>query len=135
MSLRLVSKAEGRSGVVRRKSSSRFRASFFRLPPSAFRLALLAACIASRASHADSAGDSIAREGRAVFEKCRDAVVKIQAVDDHGTLAGSGFFIDPNGTLYTSYTIGGETRDIDVLLGGRRIRAERLLSDSRSGIA
>src|SRR5439155_18407257 len=80
-------------------------------------------------------GDSIAREVRAVFEKCRDAVVKIQAVDDHGTLAGSGFFIDPNGTLYTSYTIGGETRDIVVLLGDRRIRAKRLLSDSRSGIA
>ena len=65
------------------------------------------------------------------------AVVRIEA-DGHATaaLSGTGFFIDPNGTLYTSYTVGGESRDIVVAF--RRARAiprSRLISDLRSGIA
>ena len=39
---------------------------------------------------------------------------KIEATDAHGQLSGTGFFIDPNGTLYTCYSVGGETREIVV---------------------
>ena len=78
---------------------------------------------------------SIGQEVRAIFSKCQRAVVKIEATDEHGDLSGSGFFIDPNGTLYTSYTIGGNSRDIAVLVGGERCNARRLIADPRSGVA
>lgn len=84
---------------------------------------------------AGSVFDSISQEVHDVFEKSRDAVVKIEAVDANGQLAGTGFFIDPNGTLYTSYTIGGESTDITVIRGERKYPATRLLGDPRSGIA
>jgi len=70
-----------------------------------------------------------------VFEKCRRAVVKIQATDQNGRLSGTGFFVDPNGTIFTSYTVGGESHDIVVEFGEKRFPATRLISDLRSGIA
>lgn len=78
---------------------------------------------------------AIAQEVRAVFAKCRSAVVKIEATDELGELSGTGFFIDPNGTLYTSYTIGGASRDITVHFDGRRYDARRLIAEPRSGVA
>lgn len=72
---------------------------------------------------------------RAVFEKCQPAVVKIEASDAHGRLSGTGFFIDPNGTLYTSYSVGGESNDITVTVGQARHTATRVIGDLRSGIA
>jgi serine protease Do len=78
---------------------------------------------------------AIQQEVQAVFEKCRPAVVRIEAVDAHGHLSGTGFFIDPNGTLYTSYTVGGESREISVAFGNERYPAQRLVGDLRSGIA
>ncbi|MES2573249.1 MAG: trypsin-like peptidase domain-containing protein [Verrucomicrobiota bacterium] len=82
-----------------------------------------------------TATESIAEEVRSVFESCRKAVVRIEAVDHHGALSGTGFFIDPNGTLYTSYTVGGESRDIVVCHGTTRRPAQRIVADPRSGIA
>jgi serine protease Do len=82
-----------------------------------------------------SVADSLAAEVRSVFEKCRRAVVKIEATDQLGHLSGTGFFIDPAGTLYTSYTIGGETTDIVVRHGERKLPARRVFADPRSGIA
>lgn len=79
--------------------------------------------------------DTIQQSVQAVFAKCRSAVVRIEAVDRHGPLSGTGFLIDPNGTIYTSYTVGGETRDIHVMMGGDRYMARRLVSDLRSGVA
>ena len=75
------------------------------------------------------------QQTQAIFEKCGGAVVRIKASDTHGRLAGSGFFIDPNGTLYTTYSVGGETQDITVEFRGIRHPATRLISDARSGIA
>jgi S1-C subfamily serine protease len=75
------------------------------------------------------------REVQAVSDKCRGAIVRIEAIDGRGYLSGTGFFIDPNGTLYTCYTVGGESRDIQVEFGGVRYPAQRLVSDPRSGIA
>ncbi len=79
--------------------------------------------------------ESIQQEIQAVFAKSGPAVVKIEATDGNGRLAGTGFFIDPNGTLYTSYSVGGESQDITVQFQGERHPATRLISDLRSGIA
>ena len=58
-----------------------------------------------------------------------------EATDEHGLLAGSGFFVDPNGLLYTTYSIAGESRDIVVLRGDQKFPARRLVADPRSGMA
>jgi len=79
--------------------------------------------------------DAIQHQVQAVFEKCRGAVVRIEATDQRGYLSGTGFFIDPNGTLYTCYSVGGESRDIQVAFGGEHYTAQRLVGDLRSGIA
>src|SRR5687768_4923402 len=84
---------------------------------------------------APSVAEAIADEVRTLFLKCRKAVVKIEGTDRHGHFSGSGFFIDPNGTIYTSYTIGGEARDIVVSNGSVKFPARRLVADIRSGVA
>ncbi len=91
-----------------------------------------------RAQDADDTAQvaaGIEQRVKAVFAQCQQSVVRIEASDAHGRLAGTGFFIDPNGTLYTSYSVGGETDDIIVTFGGVRHRAQRMISDLRSGIA
>ncbi len=79
--------------------------------------------------------DALQREVQKIFTKCRGAIVRIEASDQRGYLSGTGFFIDPNGTIYTSYTVGGESHDIQVAFGGAHYPAHRLVSDIRSGIA
>jgi serine protease Do len=79
--------------------------------------------------------NSISAEVQKVFEGAKGAVVRIQAEDEHGKLAGTGFFIDPSGTIMTAYAVGGESRDIIVEFGSNRYPAERLVADPRSGIA
>ncbi len=70
-----------------------------------------------------------------MFERSAKAVVKIHAVDQHGELSGTGFFVDPAGTLYTSYSVGGEADNFTVEIDGKKIPARQLLADLRSGIA
>ena len=79
--------------------------------------------------------NSISTEVKRVFDQAKNAVVRIQAEDEHGRLAGTGFFIDPTGTIITAYEVGGESRDIIVEFGTSRYPAERLVADPRSGIA
>src|SRR5271168_2619405 len=79
--------------------------------------------------------NSISSEVEKVFDSAKSAVVRIQAEDEHGKLAGTGFFIDPSGTLMTAYAVGGESTDIIVEYGAGRYPAERLVADPRSGIA
>jgi serine protease Do len=62
-------------------------------------------------------------------------VVKVEAADDHGLLMASGFFVDPAGTVVTSYTVGGETRNLTVIHDGRRLDATRIAADPISGLA
>jgi serine protease Do len=78
---------------------------------------------------------SISAEVKRVFDQAKNAVVRIQAEDEHGRLAGTGFFIDPDGTIFTAYEVGGESWDIIVEFGSSRYPAERLVADPRSGIA
>ncbi|HEY1769089.1 MAG TPA: S1C family serine protease [Chthoniobacterales bacterium] len=83
----------------------------------------------------DDAADAISREVKSVFERCANAVVKIHAVDEHSELSGTGFFIDPTGTIYTSYSVGGDAEDFTVQFAGKKYHATQLLADLRSGIA
>ena len=86
-------------------------------------------------SAAPTVAESLASEVQSVFERAQKAIVRIQAVDHHGRLSGTGFFIDPAGTLYTSYTIGGESTELEVQLGDKRFPARRLVADAKSGVA
>lgn len=98
---------------------------------------LLAACASLKAedSPSGSVAETLGKEVRGIFQKSARGVVRIEASDDHGQLSGTGFFVDPTGTLYTSYSIGGETSDLVVCSGNLKIPAQRIFADSRSGIA
>ena len=78
---------------------------------------------------------SISREVKDIFDRSSKAVVKIRGVDQHGELAGTGFFVDPAGTLYTAYSVGGEADNFTVEFDGKKVPARLMLADLRSGIA
>ena len=78
---------------------------------------------------------SISREVKDVFEKAARAVVKIRGSDEHGELAGTGFFIDPAGTLYTAYSVGGEAENLTIEFEGKKFPARVMMADLRSGVA
>ncbi len=82
----------------------------------------------------DTAG-AISREVAALFLHCGKAVVKIHALDEHSELSGTGFFIDPTGTIYTSYSVGGEAGNFTVQFAGKKYHATQLMADLRSGVA
>lgn len=82
----------------------------------------------------DTAG-AISREVKSIFERCGMAVVKIHAIDEHSELSGTGFFVDPTGTIYTSYSVGGEANNFTVQFDGKKYHATQLMADLRSGIA
>jgi serine protease Do len=78
---------------------------------------------------------SISREVREIYEKSGKAVVKIRGTDEHGELSGTGFFIDPAGTLYTAFSVGGDTDNLTVEFDGKTYPARVMMADLRSGIA
>ena len=63
------------------------------------------------------------------------AVVKIHGVDEHSDIFGTGFFVDPTGTLYTAYAVGGEAENFSVEFNGKKYPAKQVVADIRSGIA
>jgi serine protease Do len=105
-----------------------------RLPVSICLLALVALTVPVLKAQEDTAG-AISREVKTIFERCGNAVVKIHAVDEHSELSGTGFFVDPAGTIYTSYSVAGEADNFTVQFGGKKYRATQLMADLRSGIA
>jgi serine protease Do len=78
---------------------------------------------------------SISREVKEIFEKSGKAVVKIRGTDQHGELSGTGFFIDPAGTIYTAFSVGGDTENLTIEFEGKIYPARVLMADLRSGIA
>src|SRR5436309_3633256 len=99
------------------------------------RLAFLAAAASLSAQQTPESATSLSREVKDVFGRCAKAVVKIEATDQHGELSGTGFFVDPTGTLYTAYSVGGEAENVTVEFKGKKYPARQLLADLRSGIA
>src|SRR2546423_14874122 len=88
----------------------------------AFALALFGVAVLARADEtvpapaqsAEPSTTSISREVKEIFEKSGKAVVKIRGTDEHGDLSGTGFFIDPAGTIYTAFSVGGDTDNLTV---------------------
>jgi serine protease Do len=78
---------------------------------------------------------TLSGEVKEVFARCAKAVVKISGVDEHTEIAGTGFFIDPTGTIYTSYSVGGEGENFNVEFGGKKYPAHQAVADVRSGLA
>jgi S1-C subfamily serine protease len=70
-----------------------------------------------------------------VFRGSAEAVVRVESGDELGKVAGTGFFIDPEGHLYTLSSVVGDGLGITVTQGGRSKPARLLAKDSRSGIA
>jgi len=83
----------------------------------------------------EQSANSISREVKDVFERSAKAVVKIHGMDEHSEFFGTGFFVDPTGTLYTSYTVGGEPGNFTIEFDGRKYPARQILADVRSGLA
>jgi serine protease Do len=99
------------------------------------KLAFLAAATSLSAQQMPESATFLSREVKDVFEHCAKAIVKIEATDQHGQLSGTGFFVDPTGTLYTAYSVGGEAENITVQFKGKKYPARQLMADLRSGIA
>src|SRR3989440_3173000 len=99
------------------------------------KLAFLAAAASLSAQQIPESATSLSREVKDVFGRCAKAVVKIEASDQPGKLSGTVFFIDPPGTLYTAYSVGGEADNITVEFKGKKYPARQLMADLRSGIA
>src|SRR5437870_8202046 len=78
---------------------------------------------------------TISHQVRDVFERAARAVVKIHGVDEHSEICGTGFFVDPTGTLYTAYTVGGDAGNFTVEFQGKKYPARQLVADIRSGTA
>src|SRR5881392_3503139 len=78
---------------------------------------------------------AISHQLKDIFQRTAKAVVKIHGVDEHSEICGTGFFIDPTGTLYTAYTVGGEAGNFTIEFGGKKYPARQLLADIRSGTA
>src|SRR2546423_10227688 len=67
----------------------------------------------------DQTAASISREVKDVFDGARKAVVKVHGVDEHSDIYGTGVFIDPTGTLYTAYAVGGEADNFTIEFEGK----------------
>src|SRR5438552_5247707 len=83
----------------------------------------------------EQSATAISHQVRELFEQAAKAVVKIHGVDEHSEICGTGFFVDPTGTLYTAYTVGGEAGNFTVEFEGKKIPARQLAADIRSGTA
>jgi serine protease Do len=83
----------------------------------------------------EQSATTISREVKDVFARAAKAVVKIHASDPHGELCGTGFFVDPTGTLYTAYSVGGEADNFTVEFKGKKYSARQVVTDIRSGLA
>jgi serine protease Do len=73
-------------------------------------------------------------EASAVFDKAKAAVVQVRAGDKGLVNAGSGFFIDDQGTVLTSSSIVGDNTSARVVINGVEMDAKILGNDSRSGL-
>lgn len=89
----------------------------------------------SQPKPAPSQAEALSLEVREIVRKAGDAICCIEADDEHGHLRGTGFFIDADGTLLTSYSVGGTSQDIVITAGEQRYPATRLVVDARAGIA
>jgi S1-C subfamily serine protease len=87
-------------------------------------------------SHAqEQSAITIGQQVKDIFGRTANAVVRIHGDDEHSEISGTGFFIDPTGTLYTAYTVGGEADNFLIEFNGKKYPARQVLADIRSGTA
>src|SRR3978361_667425 len=120
-----------------RLSGSSHEVNSRRVSPAVVRLSLaLSFLVAAGILRAeDQSASAISREVKEIFDRSARAVVKIRAVDQHGKISGTGFFVDPAGTLYTAYSVGADADNFTVELDGKEIPARQVMTDLRSGLA
>src|SRR5881396_3558409 len=83
----------------------------------------------------EQSATAVSHQVKEIFEHAAKAVVRIHGSDEHCEISGTGFFIDPTGTLYTAYTVGGEADNFTIEFDGKKYPARQLLADIRSGTA
>jgi serine protease Do len=83
----------------------------------------------------EQSATALSHHVKEIFDRAAKAVVKIHGVDEHSEICGTGFFIDPTGTLYTAYTVGGEAGNFTIEFDGKKYPARQLVADIRSGTA
>jgi S1-C subfamily serine protease len=74
-------------------------------------------------------------EANALIDKAKLSVVQVHSGDPGFVQAGSGFFIDDQGTVLTSSTILGDNDSARVVINGVEMDAKILGNDPRSGLA
>ncbi|MDX6766764.1 MAG: S1C family serine protease [Candidatus Methylacidiphilales bacterium] len=79
--------------------------------------------------------DAITEEVQLVFDRSVPAVVKIRSLSGATPLAGTGFFIDKDGTLLTAYAVVRESDRVWIEFNGQKLEASVLGRDARSGVA
>jgi serine protease Do len=112
-----------------------FRSRFRFMPLYRLALALSFLAAISLVYAQEESATAVSRHVKEVFERAAKAVVKIHGVDEHCEISGTGFFIDPTGTLYTAYTVGGEAGNFTIDFNGKKYPARQVLADIRSGMA
>ena len=121
-----MSRLSGFRGPLQVQPGAVFRSAIF---------AIICGLPLARALAQPESASAISEEVKGVFERARHAVVKIHGQDEHSDIYGTGFFIDPTGMLYTSYTVGGEAVNFRVEYDGKQYPARAIVADIRSGLA
>ncbi len=98
-------------------------------------MALAVVIVAPGAVRASDIFQLTGDEANAVLDKAKASVVQVRSGDKGFILAGSGFFIDDQGTVLTSSTILGENDRARVVINGVEMDAKILGNDPRSGLA
>ena len=77
----------------------------------------------------------VASSIRSVAKEKSGAIVRIRCQDAHGEVNGTGFYLDPNGTVCTLAEIVRDGSNITVLEDGKEYAATPRAVDPRSGVA
>src|SRR5947207_3803308 len=80
----------------------------------------------------EQSATAISHQVRELFEQAANAVVKIHGVDEHSEICGTGFFVDPTGTLYTAYKVGSDAGNFTIEFGRMYYPARPHVADIRS---
>lgn len=70
-----------------------------------------------------------------IFENARQAVVRVESEDELGKVAGTGFFIDADGTIFTLASVVGDGTGLIVTHRETKFPARLLVKDQRTGVA
>lgn len=70
-----------------------------------------------------------------IFERTSPAVVRVESEDELGKVAGTGFYVDADGTIFTLASVVGDGSGLTVTHGDSKLPARLLVKDRRTGIA